>query len=52
MKELTEEIEKAVEEAEAYKPGVENMFRYVYAEMPPHLKEQMEELLDFIKKKG
>jgi pyruvate dehydrogenase E1 component alpha subunit len=53
IKELTEEVEKAVEEAEAYKPGVENMFRYVYAETPPHLKEQMQELLAFIaKQKG
>ena len=48
IKELTDEIEKAVEEAEAYKPGVENMFKYVYAEMPQNLKEQMDELLAFI----
>ncbi len=53
IKELTEEVEKAVEEAEAYKPSVENMFKYVYAQMPPRLKEQMDELLAFIaKKKG
>ncbi len=52
VKELTDEIEKAVEEAEAYKPEVENMFKYVYEKMPPHLEEQMEELLGFIKKKG
>ena len=51
VKELTEEVEKAVEEAEAHKPGVENMFRYVYEQMPPNLKEQMDELLDFISKK-
>ncbi len=52
IKECTEKVEKAVEEAEAYKPSVENMFKYVYAEMPPHLKEQMDELLNFIKKGG
>ncbi len=51
IKEATEEIEKAVEEAEAYKPGVEGMFRYVYGEMPPNLKEQMDELMGFIAKK-
>ncbi len=51
IKEITEEIEKAVEEAESYKPAVENMFRYVYAEMPRHLKEQMDELQGFISKK-
>ncbi len=45
IKESTEQIEKAVEEAEAYKPVIENMFRYVYAQMPPDLKEQMDELL-------
>lgn len=50
-KELTAEIEKAAEEAEAYKPRVENMFKYVYAEMPPSLKEQMDELLAYVSKK-
>ena len=53
VKEITEQIEKAVDEAEAYKPGVENIFKYLYAEMTPALKEQMDELLAFIaKKKG
>lgn len=53
VKELTEEVERAVEEAEAFKPDIENMFKYVYAEVPPNLKEQMDELLTFIaKKKG
>jgi len=53
IKELTEEVEKAVEEAEAFKPDIENMFKYVYAEMPPNLKEQMDEFLTFAaKKKG
>lgn len=50
-KELTAEIEKAVEEAEAYKPRVESIFKYVYAEMPPNLKEQMDELLSYVSKK-
>jgi pyruvate dehydrogenase E1 component alpha subunit len=50
-KELTAEIEKAVEEAEAYKPRVENIFKYVYAQMPPNLKEQMDELLAYVSKK-
>ncbi len=43
IKECTEKIEKAVEEAEAYKPKAEDMFRYVYAQMPLNLKEQMDE---------
>ena len=51
IKELTEEVEKAVEEAEAFKPNIENMFKYVYAEMPPNLKEQMDELLAKVSKK-
>ena len=52
IKEASEEVEKAVEQAEAYKPGIENMFNYVYAEITPNLKEQMDELLNFIAKKG
>ncbi len=51
IKECTEEVERAVEEAEAYTPVVENMFKYVYAEMPSYLKEQMNELQSFIAKK-
>ncbi|MCE8426092.1 MAG: pyruvate dehydrogenase (acetyl-transferring) E1 component subunit alpha [Candidatus Methanoperedens sp.] len=51
LKEASEEIEKAVEEAEAYSPVVENMFKYVYAEITPDLKEQMDELLGFIAKR-
>lgn len=50
--EISHEIEKAVEEAEAFKPNMENMFRYVYAEMPQNLKEQMQEFLAFMKKRG
>ncbi len=53
VKEAINQVEKAVEEAEAFAPSVENMFKYVYAQMPPNLKEQMDELLTFIaKKKG
>jgi len=51
LKEVTAEIEKAVEEAEAHNPDVENMFKYVYAEITPNLKEQMDELLGFYRKK-
>ncbi|KPQ43514.1 MAG: hypothetical protein MPEBLZ_01896 [Candidatus Methanoperedens nitroreducens] len=51
IKEITDEVEKAVKEAESYKPVVENMFKYVYADMPLHLKEQMDELQGFISKK-
>jgi len=51
--EITVDIEKAVEEAEAYNPAIENMFKYVYAEITPGLKEQMDELLgSMAKKKG
>jgi pyruvate dehydrogenase E1 component alpha subunit len=49
-KDTSEEVEKAVLEAEAYNPVVENMFKYVYAEITPCLKEQMDELLSFIEK--
>ena len=53
IKEASEEIEKAVEEAEAYNPDVSNMFKYVFAEMTSNLKEQMDELSGFMaKKKG
>lgn len=48
LKEVSGEVEKAVEEAEAYNPGIENMFKYVYAEITPDLEEQMEELQTFI----
>ncbi len=48
-KETSEEVEKAVEEAEAYKPELKNMFKYVYAELTPDLKEQMDEFLNLKK---
>ena len=50
QKEATAQIEKAVEEAEAYNPDISNMFKYVYAEITPGLKEQMDELSGFIAK--
>jgi pyruvate dehydrogenase E1 component alpha subunit len=37
------EIRGAVERAEQYKPDPLDMFRHTYAEMPPHLVEQMQE---------
>ncbi|MEE8170919.1 MAG: pyruvate dehydrogenase (acetyl-transferring) E1 component subunit alpha [Phycisphaerae bacterium] len=40
---ITDEIRAAVEKAEQYKPDPLDMFRYMYAEMPPHLQEQMRE---------
>ncbi len=51
LKETSELIEKAVEEAEAYQPVMENMFKFVYAEITPNLKEQMEELNQIMKKR-
>ncbi len=51
IKDCTAEVEKAVEEAEAYAPLIENMFKYVYAEITPGLKEQMDELKSFIAKR-
>lgn len=53
QKEATAQIEKAVEEAEAYNPDFSNMFKYVYAQITPGLKEQMDELSGIIaKRKG
>ncbi|MCK6486463.1 MAG: pyruvate dehydrogenase (acetyl-transferring) E1 component subunit alpha [Phycisphaerae bacterium] len=40
---VVEEIRVAVEKAEQYKPDPLDMFRYHFAEMPPHLVEQMRE---------
>ncbi len=36
-------VEKAVKEAEAYKPEPRDMFRHMYAKMPKELEKQMEE---------
>lgn len=45
LEELTQEIEKTVREYEAVEaPDPTNMFKYIYSEMPWHLKEQMEEV--------
>ncbi len=53
IKEASEEIDKAVEEAEAYNPDVSNIFKYVFAEMTSDLKEQSEELSGYLtEKKG
>lgn len=40
----TSEVEEAVKAAEAFRPNPEDMFKYLYAEMTPNLKEQMEEM--------
>ncbi len=50
MKDCTDQIEKAVDEAESYKSPLENMFKYVYSEITPNLQEQMEELQTFLAK--
>ena len=50
---ITADIEKAVEEAENEKlDNYEDMFKYTYAKMPPHLVEQMNELSTYLKEKG
>lgn len=41
--EITDEIRGAVERAERYRPDPLDGFRHTYAEMPPHLVEQMAE---------
>jgi len=47
------EISKIVEEYEATpKRDVEDIFKYMYAEMPWHLKEQLEDLREFLKEHG
>jgi pyruvate dehydrogenase E1 component alpha subunit len=51
--EISDEISRAVEEAEAVPPpAVEDLFRYNYAEMPWNLREQMEELREFLSHGG
>lgn len=49
--ESSEIVEKGVAEAETFEPNPENMFKYVYAEITPELKEQMEEFQNFISQK-
>ncbi len=47
------EISKSVEEYEATpKRDVEDIFKYIYAEMPWHLKEQLDDLREFLKEHG
>lgn len=51
-RELDEEVEKAVQEAEAIpEPRPEEMFQFTYAQMPPHLREQLQELKKFLEQK-
>ena len=45
---INEEIRQAIEKAEQYKPDSLDMFRHTYAEMPPHLEEQMQECRESI----
>ena len=48
----TQEIEKAIEEAESMKlDKPEDIFMYTYSKMPPHLVEQMNELMEYLKNK-
>ncbi len=50
---ITQEIEEAVEQAEtAETPDPQELFMEVYAETPPHLLEEMQELLDEIQHQG
>ena len=48
-----EEVEKAVDEAEALAAKVdpEEMFHFVYSSIYPHIKEEMDELLNYLKEK-
>lgn len=56
--ELQEDVKKEVAaallsaEAEEKKPPVESMFDDVYAEIPLHLREQKQELLDYLERHG
>jgi pyruvate dehydrogenase E1 component alpha subunit len=48
IEELSAEVEKAVQEYESVEqPDPANMFKYIYTEIPWHLKEQMEEVRSF-----
>jgi len=49
-KAMTKEVEDAVAKMEALdKPNPEDMFLYTFAEMPPQLKEQLEEMKESLK---
>jgi len=46
---INQAVQEAEKEAEAFP---EEMFKYTFAEMTPHLKEQMNDLMPFLQKKG
>jgi pyruvate dehydrogenase E1 component alpha subunit len=46
--EITAQIQDAVDEAETYEPDMFDAFRHTFAEMPPSLREQMQEFQDFL----
>jgi pyruvate dehydrogenase E1 component alpha subunit len=53
LEEGTEEVEQAMNEAEAMPPpSPQEMFRYMYATMPPALREQEAALLAWLQQKG
>lgn len=53
LEEAKNEIAQAVAQYEALpKRDVEEIFKYMYAEMPWHLKEQLEDLREFLKEHG
>lgn len=50
---VTAEIEKSIEEAENEKlDNPEDIFAYTYSKMPPHLIEQRNELMEYLREKG
>jgi len=51
LKKLQRKWKKAVEEAEAYNPVIENMFNYFMLKLQPGLKRQMDELPNLYGKK-
>jgi len=46
--EVADEISRAVEQAEAYRPDPEEPFRHCFAEMPPHLLAQLKEFQAYL----
>jgi len=50
--EIAEEISSAVEKAEQYKPDITEAFHHCYAEMPNHLRRQLEEFKSFLNGAG
>ena len=46
-------VEEAVKKAEAAPPPeIEDLFKYTYAEMPWHIKEELEELKESLNRSG